>query len=159
MYNQVLELRTELEDKRGLSFTNINLSGPYTLKEDYIKALEYARRSLELREEIGFRTGISRSLAVMGNCQVNLGNYNVGLPLLKRSLAIATETGSVDELSAVYRSLAKCYEKMGNYRLALGHQKSWEHILDSLFTVDQNKQLANTQTFYETEKKEKLIIE
>ncbi|MFT6513078.1 MAG: two-component system sensor histidine kinase/response regulator [Paraglaciecola sp.] len=95
----------------------------------------------------------------MGNCQVNLGNYNVGLPLLKRSLAIATETGSVDELSAVYRSLAKCYEKMGNYRLALGYQKSWEHILDSLFTVDQNKQLANIQTLYETEKKEKLIIE
>ena len=47
---------------------------------------------------------------------------------------------------------------MGDYRLALDYQKSLKEISDSLFTVDQNKQLAKIQMLYETEKKEKLIV-
>ncbi len=158
-YHKALSMRTEMGDKRGLSFTYYGMGNLHERREEWSQAQEYYEKSYALREELGFKMGMSSSLSALGKVSMNAGQYNRALTYFKRGLALAQEIGGIEEIMQAYGALASYYEKTGDYRNAFAYQKLFQDTRDSLFNEDQNRQFANMQTLYETEKKEKQILE
>lgn len=157
LYNEVLKIRKDLGDKRGLSFTYNHLGQLYEILNNQEKAWEYNYKSLMLRKELGFKKGIAMSLRHLGAIHISMQEYTKALDKLNEGLLIAQEIKSFEERQKINFLLAKAYSKIGNYKKAYEHKEKYVAIKDSLFTLDQNKQFANLQTLYETEKKEKQI--
>ena len=156
-YNEVITIRKAIGDKRGLSFTYNHLGEIYENLNNLEKAWEYNYKSLVLRQELGFKKGIATSLRHLGDIHISKKEYPQALSKLNEGLKIAKEINSHEELQKIYFILAKAFVKIGNYKQAYNYKEKHVAIKDSLFTLDQNKQFANLQTLYETEKKEKKI--
>ncbi len=157
-YQKALDIRTTLGDKRGLSFTYFGMGDLYKKKKDWLKARQYHEKSLAIREGLGYKMGISASCTALGTLLMESGDYPTALLYLKKALQIAQEVKGTEELYLTYKSLALCHEKMGDFRNAFSFQTLALSYQDSLFNTDHNKQFAQMQTQYETEKKEKQIL-
>ncbi len=64
-----------------------------------------------------------------------------------------------DQLIDIKKELAQLYEINGNKEKAYEMSKSYHHLKDSVFNIEKTNTLAYYQTLYETEKKEREIIE
>lgn len=63
--------------------------------------------------------------------------------------------GLLIELADTHKELAAQYEKKKNYKLAIHHYRKFKEINDSILQENSRKKIAELQTGYEIEKKEK----
>lgn len=157
-YQAAEKIRIKLDDKRGLSFTYFGMGYTYKHLGDIKKARQYHEKSLALREEIGFKGGVSSSLRTLGKLNMEAGDYTEAYPYLKRSIDWSLEANDAEGIYEASDAMVEYYEGVGDFKKAFEYQKLHLQAKDSLFNADQNKQFADMQTLYETEKKEKQIL-
>lgn len=75
------------------------------------------------------------------------------------AIAIARANTLKEILSFSYDQLATIYKNKGDYNKALGFTELKQAVKDSILNATVTKQLAEMQTKYETEKKERTIVE
>ena len=85
------------------------------------------------------------------------GNYAKGLGLLDESMQIAQELGMAEYFHEISKIKSELLEKVPNYQEALATYKDYARQKDSLLTEKKNSRIAELQTIYETEKKDKEI--
>jgi signal transduction histidine kinase len=156
---QVRDIMEEIENKRGLSFAYFNLGKTYNQLLDLEKALFYHQKSLKLREELGYKVGMAGSYRALGRIEMESKNYQKALPHLSLALSMAEEAGAMQDVNESYEALSEYYMWLGDFKQAYAYQKRYAETKDSLFNEDRNEQIANMQTRYETQKKEKALLE
>jgi len=72
---------------------------------------------------------------------------------------IAKNSGRQEDKRDSYLQLAEIHESLGNYKNAMTFQKAYVTSKDSIFNLSNAFTLAYYQTLYETEKKEKALVE
>ena len=152
-----LEISEEIGIKEIVSLTMNNIGGTYYQLDDYNKALEYFLRSLKINEEIGNKEGIARALSDIGKLYLKLQNYNRSFIYLEKSLNLSKEIKSNEVVRNTYLIFSELYSAQRDYKNAFEHYKKYSEIQDSIFTEDMSHKIAEMQTKYETEKKEKEI--
>lgn len=75
----------------------------------------------------------------------------------REALKEAKEIGSLEEAKSALQTLIDAYTQQGNFEQAFRIQANLTAVNDSLFNKEQEKQIAEMQTRYETEQKEKEI--
>lgn len=85
------------------------------------------------------------------------GNYTKGLQLLDESMQIAQEIGMGEYFHEISKIKSELLEELPDYRAALDTYKDYASQRDSLLTEKKNSRIAELQTIYETEKKDKEI--
>jgi|TARA_R110000823_G_scaffold159218_4_gene290289 signal transduction histidine kinase len=88
-----------------------------------------------------------------------IGNYEVALALAKKKLEIAKSLGMEDEIMGTYSFLSEIYYDMGEYKKSIENNQASAAIKDSIYNRSTANALAYYQTLYETEKKEKELVE
>ena len=117
---------------------------------NYQKALDYALE-LKLIEEQSY------CYKYIGEIQIALGDLkNAGLNLDK-SLDMAKKIKETLLIKDDYRLLTDLYEQQGNYKKALGYHRLYADLKDKIYDEESTESLAEMQTRYETEKKEREI--
>ena len=81
------------------------------------------------------------------------------LKYAEKGYKIMVERKLIEPLEVYYEEMANAHEKLGNHQQALGWFKKFMVLDDSLFQADNVKNLADVETKYQTEKKEKELIE
>ncbi len=158
-YQKALKIRIALNDKRGQSFTYFSMAWNYKHQKNLDKARFYMRKSLALREEIGFNSGIHACNKALAQWNMAQGNYKVAFPYLKKAYDWYAKAGELEGMWESSSHLVEYYERQGDFKNAFRYQQLNLAAKDSLFNKDQNKQFADMQTLYETEKKDKVILE
>lgn len=87
------------------------------------------------------------------------GKYEEALILLQRKLDIAKKLGIGDEIVSTYFSLSEIYSDLGDYRNSIVNILESTALKDSIYNKSTANALAYYQTLYQTEKKEKELIE
>jgi two-component system sensor histidine kinase/response regulator len=95
-----------------------------------------------------------RALAVAYD---SIGNQPAAIEALRRALPLARQGGSAVQLSSLYQLLTSIYRRTGDYQNALRAQTQYTNLQDSAFVEQRTAQVAELQTRYETEKKEREI--
>ncbi len=157
-YTTALALYQQLkmEDRIAILYNNIGIV--YKYLKDYDKSIEFYQQSLGISEKTGDKFMIAANLINIGNVYEMKGDYKKAIELNERGLKTGLEIDSKDLIINAYESLANDYAKSGDYQKGFDLYKTYTSVKDSFISIERSRQLADMQTKYETEKKEKQII-
>jgi tetratricopeptide (TPR) repeat protein/two-component sensor histidine kinase len=157
-YNQSLQIN----EKNGFMFDARmdlnNLGVLYEEMGDFEKALELHQKSKEIADSLGLPFYILTSAFNLALVEYRLKNYTKSITALRKIVEAAEEKNYKAILERSYKVLSDSYEATGNLALALSSRKQYEIWKDSLMNENHLNQVAELQTKYETEKKEKQIV-
>ena len=130
------------------------LSELYKDKGEYQKSLDAADKSILLLTKANRRPNlvypyVNRAIVynLMNQPEEALKNLNMGYEIMK-------EMNLMSPLEVYYEEYSNAYEKIGNYKEALIWMKKFMVLDDSIFKEENNRMLAETETKYQTQKKE-----
>jgi tetratricopeptide (TPR) repeat protein len=152
---ETLKITKEIGIKNNIAYCLNNIGNIYWYLGNYDKSLEYYLESLKINEEIDNIYGIAGSTKNVGGVYLKLKNYDKSFEYLKKGLKLAKKTKAKDLLQNVYGGFYKLYYEKANYKKSLEYYKLYSEVKDSIFTEESSKKIAEMQTKYETEKKEK----
>ncbi len=153
-YFTALKIQNETGEKQGIAASFNNIGRVYSCQGNYDKALENHYASLKIREEIGDKLGIATSFYNIGGVYADRLNYADAIIWLQKGLDLAKEIGAKDLVMVLYEELSDISKKMSDYKKAYQYHFLYSQIKDSIFNEKSNKQVAELQINYETEKKE-----
>ena len=156
-YFKSLKYMEELNFKEGVASCYGNISGVYNEKKQYQKALEYCQKSLKLYEEMKDKNHLAASYATLAIIYRDIGNFSTALKYYNEAISIQKEISSKEYIADTYQSLSKLYEKQNDFKKAYEFHQLYSQTKDSLLNEESSKQIAEMQTKYETEKKQKEI--
>jgi PAS domain S-box-containing protein len=152
-----LEIKEENKDRKGTATALNNIGMIYYKLNNYEKTLEYLLKSLKISEETGFKTSIANTSINIGDSYIKLKEYDTASLYFEQGLKLAKEIEAKYLLKDCYNSISNLYFAKGSYQKALKYYKIHSDIKDSIFTKESSEKIAEMQTRYETEKKEKEI--
>ncbi len=179
-YNQALDYKKmgerDLEYKSLLTAEKIfdqDQSDQSTFIGIHSRLIEYycehnqlieAKRHLELLENLEFDLSgnPSAELNFLGGKAKYLqttGKLDEALKLAQEKLDIAKNLGLEDEIMSSYSFLSELYYDTGDYKKSVENNQASNAIKDSIYNRSTANALAYYQTLYETEKKEKELVE
>ncbi|WP_165370482.1 ATP-binding protein [Hymenobacter persicinus] len=89
--------------------------------------------------------------------QLTTGQVTAAEQLLQKALPLARRSASKALLSSLYHQLADLYRGQGRYAQSLAALTRYAGLQDTVFAEERAAQVAEMQTRYETEKKERAI--
>jgi two-component system NarL family sensor kinase len=150
-----LKISEEINDKYGIAGSYNNIGDIYMHNGRTDLALKNYFASLNIFEDIVNKQGMTISYISIGQSYTDKLNYKEASVWLQKAQQLAKKIGSMPLLLDAYMGLSKAGEKMSDYRNAYHYHQLYFQLKDSLFNEKSNKQVAELQTKYETEKKEK----
>jgi tetratricopeptide (TPR) repeat protein len=126
LYEELLPIQRELNDREGEGWTLNNISQIYDVKGDYDTALRYLTDSLKIRQDIGDKEGEGVTLNNMATIAHAKGDYDTALRYLTDSLKITQDIGDKQGEGATLNNISAIAHAKGDYDTAL------RYLTDSL---------------------------
>lgn len=159
-YNlKALRIREALNAMDDLPSTLSNLGVVFLNMQDLNHSDEYFTRALKLYKMNADSMGMALAYANLGDVNSDKEEFNKAFAYYDSSITISKKNKYLDYLSYNYERLAIVYSKTKDYEKALEYHVLFMNVKDSIFNKENADQLTEMQTKYETEKKEKEIIE
>ncbi|WP_422106162.1 tetratricopeptide repeat-containing sensor histidine kinase [Winogradskyella sp.] len=153
-YNEAEDLAKALNNKRSLSMIYNNLGNLY-LDSDTDKSKAYLENALELKNELNLTSGIEVTKSNLGYIHLKQKDFRKALSFLNDALIDVKGKQEV----FVYNNLSKAYKGLNDFPKALEFSEKAKRLNDSLLSAANQETILNIQTKYETEKKEKEILQ
>ncbi len=148
------KLALALNNKRSLSIIYNNLGSVY-LDSDPVKARQYLETAISLKNELNLKSGIEVAQGNLGYLHLKKNDFKKALDYYQ----LVENQVQGKQLIYTYEQIRKCYEGLKDYQNALLFSEKARQLNDSIFDADNQKIFSEIQTRYETEKKEKEILE
>jgi len=129
----------------------------YLSIKDYPSAYKNFKSSLDFFEKINDKYGILTSILNIGNYYNQINQLDNSESYFKQGLEIAEELQSDENIKECYKGLSSIYQKRGDYKKAMEYHEKFDIVGRKIFNEKTQKKLAELQTKYESEKKEKEI--
>ncbi|MES2592660.1 MAG: tetratricopeptide repeat protein [Bacteroidota bacterium] len=153
-----LQVCEEIEDKQGIAVCFNNIGAIYEEKGDFEMALKNQMKSLEISEAIGDIQLVGVVYSNIGSIYTKQNKFDEALRYDNLSLNIFKDIGFKGGMKEAYSSLSSLYEKKGDYKKAYTYHKFYLDIKDTLLNEQSSKQIAEMNTKYDSEKKDKELI-
>lgn len=154
IYNKTETLAKEMNNKRSLSVVYNNLGNIY-LDSDYNKAKTYLENALQLKNELNLQAGREITESNLGYIYLKTQQYSKAINLLENALPNVNGKQRV----FVLNNLKDAYVAQQNMDYALKYLEEAQSLNDSLLSAENQESILDIQTQYETEKKEKEILQ
>jgi serine phosphatase RsbU (regulator of sigma subunit) len=158
MHLKALKLREEMNDRQNVNQTHNFIAINYLDQKKYEEALVYFLKSKRSSKELGDKVDWIEANTGAGRCFEHRKNYQEALSNYEEALELAKEINYLPGLRGVLNNLSALHEKLGNYKQALIYQREFTQVKDSMLNEASFKQVAELNTRYETDKKEKEIL-
>jgi len=153
-YQMGLKIHEDIVDKYGMAAAFGNIAVVYSKQSNYSKALEYFLKALKINEELGDKSRIASNYINLGVMFNNLLDFKKAILYSDSGLQISKEIGDIDNERLSYGNIAISFSKTGRYKEAYENQVKFKQLTDSIFNVENSKQLGDMKTNFEVEKKE-----
>ena len=154
-YNLEAEkLGVQMDNKYSLSIIYNNLGSIY-LDKDPQKAKNYLEKTLKLKDELNLKNGIEITQGNLGYLHYKNREYEKAIQYYKK---VAKQVNG-QQLAFVYDKIKDCYKGLNRFDIALDYSEKSKILTDSILSIENQKQFIEIQTKYETEKKEREIVE
>ncbi len=156
-YLKALEIKKELNDKKGIASTLNNIGLIFIRKKDFQKAITYHNRALEGYKELNNKPGIALCMCNLGNDYLEVNNFRLAIEFAQKSLKLSEETNSLQLQKKNYWTLSEAYAGQNQFEKSRAHLKLYLLFNDSLMSIETVREIAEMESKYEMEKKEKEI--
>ncbi len=154
-YREALQIATKVGNKINMLTILNNIGSIHLNKGDLARAQDYYERSLALSREIGNKRVLLMNLRNISKVLFQKGDYDEALKYSEESLRVAIRSDSKTLMQGCYSLNAEIYEALGEYQKSLENMKQLVIAKNEFYEEDNRRKLAEMQTKYETEKKEK----
>ncbi len=120
---KALSIFQSLNNKRGMSYGNVELGAIYLRQQNYDKAIFYFSNALNIRREIGDKSGTATALISIGRAQMGKGLFREALSNMIEASDIAVELKDDYIIAVSYEFVSKVYRRLGDLSTALEYQK------------------------------------
>lgn len=156
-FKEELKYQVELKNERGMMMANTYMGIVYGGKEEYENSLYYYEKALQHAEIINSDYLICAAQNNIGEGFWFLKKYKKAIQVLKEALSNAKKINHIEWQRNASMHLFECYEKLGDYKSAFHYFEDYHDLNDSLNIKDSKIKIADLETKYKTEKKEKQI--
>ncbi len=154
-YEQSLETYRSLQNNLGIASVLSNIGNLYYFQGDYTRTLDYYKQVEAILDETGATVYWAYLMNNMGMIYLETGDYAEAEAKFKSALEIAETVNSLELEAEIYASYGELYRKKGEYKRALEYTERESDLRDSIFAETTAKQIAEMQTKYDTERKER----
>lgn len=161
-YNTTIETLKDAElifkkisDAYFLSLVQQKIGNCYRNLGDNDLALNYFKSNLETVELIGDKTLISGANQNIGTIYFNKGNYSQALEYMRKSEKILLEINDKNSMVNLSQNFIEIFSQLNKPDSILKYFYRYQQLTDSLFSQQNSNAIAEMQTKYETEKREK----
>ncbi|MEO8147260.1 MAG: tetratricopeptide repeat protein [Bacteroidia bacterium] len=169
--NKYLKLEIDLGDKRNIAAAYQSLGYLYaalhqkklTEKDSSASmqmldsAIACFSQSIQLYESVSVKEGLSDSYSQLGLMNFYKKDFDAAYQYYNRALITANETGQKKYRVNALLFLSDLFAAKGDSAKALNYYRQYAGLTDSLMNETSTKTIAELNTKYETEKKEKQI--
>lgn len=154
-YQKSLNIVEELNElqESSMLFNNIGLIHYKTGNLE--EALNCYLKCIKKAEEIADKRNIANTLSNIGDIYAEMERYDDALSYLEKSLKLSKEIESKKLIMDCYEQFFEVYKKIKNYKKSLIYFELFSKMKDTIYSQESSKKIAELQTSYETEKKEK----
>lgn len=156
-YLESFKIDEELGDKFGMASAYLNLAEIYVKTSRLSLAQEHFQKSLQLAQEIAHPLSIASAMIGLGRIAKLNGNYKESIRLAQSALEISRAAGNKNSEMLSLSLLAEVHEKISEYKQSLEYTRDLMVVKDSLEAQERRLLFTETQTRYETERKEQEI--
>lgn len=133
--------------------------GRIYLRSQPKRSLEYFKESESILENIQYNSLKIKVYRDLGHYYRNNQNIEKAVIYYNKALALAEELDELPPKEEILEGLSFIYESKNQFRKAYNYQSKYIIVKDSLFNMETTKELNLLQTRFETEKKDKEIIQ
>lgn len=145
--------------QRELGVQLHNLAGVVLAHGEVARAERLFVEALAIRERVGEKKAIASSLTGLGKTRMTAGRWREALPLFQRALALSREVNARSEEMQALLDLALVHARLDHGDSTYWYHDRYTQLRDSVFNADMAGTLAEMETKYETEKKEREILQ
>ncbi len=156
-YKQALNIARESGDKKSMGEIYHHLGILDQSLKKYEEALVYFHLAISLQKEMNDIGGEADTYSEVAHTESESGHQAEALLDFEKALELAKISTSKESQKNVYAGMADVYEKLKNYPKAYEFFVRSTQIKDSLVNSDNNKQIAQMNALYQSEKKDKEI--
>lgn len=153
-----LDVSNKINFKNGIALSYNNLGLCYRLKNSLDSALYFNLKSLKINEELNNKRRIALAAFNVGSDYLELNDLEQATFYATKSLNVSKEIKNLYLEQSNFSLFTKIYKKQKKYTLALKYSELDAQITDSIFNLESQKDMAELNTKYETEKKDKELI-
>ncbi|MEO6304929.1 MAG: type VII secretion EssA family protein [Bacteroidia bacterium] len=155
--NRSLTQSDSIHDNVSKKWALEALTGLYTEKQEYQKAVDVGKRSLQMSIQVGEYPGIIISYRNIAENYIRLKNFKQANINIDSAIYYSIKYGIFQTLPFIYEVKSNVMESSGMTGEALLYYKKSMHLKDSLFSVQNSKNINELETKYESKEKEKEI--
>ncbi|MCB9325724.1 MAG: tetratricopeptide repeat protein [Lewinellaceae bacterium] len=161
LLNKALEIFEKEQYLDGLGHVSNNLGTEYRKLGDYQKALPNLERARQIFEDEShyYKPGLVSVYMNLGIVYGAFGDRAAAVSWFEKSISLAKEIDHKTFLKDAYEQYAHLLETNNNPQEALVYFKLAAEVKDSLFNESKAKELAESETRYQTELKEKELTQ
>lgn len=156
-FKRSLNIYRQLNDLRSQAMPYFNIAEIYYEQGELKEALYYYKKSYEIDKQLNNHSGQAYSLLAIGNVYKDLKKYRDAIRVQKTAVDILEKIGAQHDLANALLELSYSYEVQGSYQKALKHYKQHKRVLDSVFNLRKETQIAKIKEQYESEQKDQEI--
>lgn len=164
LHLQAERLLENSNDLRTKALVYSNLASLYSGERKFEKALAYAQLSIPTYKQMDNSDGLSlayNNMAMFYLENNKLSNKNAAevIEMFQLAHQYALECKSLVRLSQNYEGFISYYMVLDDYENAMNYKLKYDSVANQIFTLENNKAVEELKTQYESEKKEKEIIQ
>ncbi len=156
-FEKALMIRSQINDKKGLAYTLMNIGNIYAEKQEYDKALGNYLNSLSIHKELDDNAGIVNALYNIAFMHASRGDLGNAYDKYNESLRLANSIDNKEWIMQNLIDLAKLNYEMGSYKEAYDLLTRYSKLKDTIFSLKTSNQITELETGYKIEKKEEQI--
>jgi len=153
-YKKSLQIYISTNYRKGLARSYSNIGNIFLLQGKLDSAIIYQDKGLHIEFESNNREGIAYSYSNIADIHFTKRNFDSAIIYKKRALDYTLEN---DLREGVYDDLTRCYILKSDSANAMKSHKLSLAFKDSIYNRETKNIIAELQTKYETDKKEKEI--
>ena len=154
-FQRCLNISTRISNRELLASAYRNMGEYFIVKQKYDQALEYFVKTRDVYEEMGKRDGVAEAFINLGRVALLTGDMDESQQYLKQGLDLARQINARELLQKSYCALSDLFAAKEDYHQALSCFRRHAEIKDSIFGEQAGQRIAELQTKFETEKKER----
>jgi signal transduction histidine kinase/Flp pilus assembly protein TadD len=157
-YEKAISINAKNKNLRGTARVLSSMGKVFETMGNYVMALEYFRKSMDLKKQMNDKLGLSETLVSISEMYKNNGEIDKSITYSIKSLEIAEPMGFAEQMKCSYENLYVAYDQKRDHEKALEYYTMFRDLENEIYLQRQNEAVADLQTKYETEKKEKEIV-
>ncbi len=147
-----------MENRPGLAMVYENMGNYYINRNKLLDARNKFMQAKILYEYLEMPADHARVLSKLGDINLQKNEFSEAIKKYEAGLLIAERLDLKKLLVEFHKSLSEIYDRQNDIEKAYFHYKAYTLVSNAIFTLETNKQIAEIETKFETEKKEQQII-